>query len=91
LAAPFEIVAMDDESHPKLRIALESLLNQTTRLPLASGSASAARFGSIASGLQIVGETSLLHSFTRILANKQRKLVLRPVCVNYQFPHLGGE
>jgi hypothetical protein len=30
LAAPFEIVAMDDESHSRLRIALESLLNQTT-------------------------------------------------------------
>jgi hypothetical protein len=53
LAAPFEIVAMDDESHSRLRIALESLLNQTT---VGLRFSNAARFSSIASGLQIFGE-----------------------------------
>ena len=56
MAAPFEIVAMDDESHSRLRIALESLLNQTT---VGLRFSNAARFGSIASGLQIFGEKSL--------------------------------
>src|SRR4029077_14492471 len=50
---------MDDESHSRLRIALESLLNQTT---VGLRFSNAARFGSIASGLQIFGEKSPLHS-----------------------------
>jgi hypothetical protein len=56
---------MDDESHPRLRIALELLLNQNYRWrPFQQ----AARFGSIASGLQIVGETSRFHSKSRFAA-----------------------